>query len=467
MLAHRKSTPIAALQPLDAGSTSSYILNAKTPGWTLLKQTPAIPHQKPIGILVFDIDGTLYDGKKRTVLNKERIQKIIEKALKNNILIVAATARHFLRAEQKSDLPQKENPVIQIIQEIHPNAFSWVYFTDNKSKKNVLEDLKIKHGAHLLDAKTKICLVDDQDDFIAECRQAGFGTIQVDAQNEYLDAIDEYIDILSYATAFEKELLKIKGFDLEKLSALVLQHSKVTGRLPLYVNQVLLTLSTEDEKRKFILKINELCPSLFSEAFKLELTYVLRILLSSKNLNEIWEDLNHWMVAKQISPDIFAWFFKEIKAKNINFSKEAQQLLSRALATNEVDNAIIIIKHLNNQYTEENLKLLATQTNPYLKGVHVKYLIIEYMKYQQKLLITNCYKPGLFTGPTRLDKAKAAAAILTCLENNTRVTDKATLTIIAGSKKLTAIHAKVAKLLALQKPKDAPVLENSGLGFSK
>lgn len=426
----------------------SYVLERPTLNWKLLRFS-RIPVNRltPIGILAFDIDETLYDTKKNAVRNEKRIQNLIQKALRNNILIVAVTARNFSQHEMQSGEYAKLKAVYQIIQEIHPNAFSFIFFTENKSKKDVLESLKKEFANNLVLPTPKICLIDDQDRFLDPCAQAGFTTIKVNAENTYLDAIEKYINTLSQLALFERELYTT--FGAEKLAALVKKHAAITGHFLLYVREVLSILQNENEKINFLHQINSYFPELIFEACKGGFQEVVKFLLPDYH-NEVWQQLDYLIVNKLIPPYKLDRLFKEING-NIGFLKDAQNLLSQALSTNNIDNAIIIIKHLDNHYSPENLQLLALENNRAIKYYYLKYLIIQYIKDEKNKVATNCYQPGWFSGSTRSDKINAAGAMLACLETKTPVTNKTTISAIGSSKKLGELYSKVKELLP-QKP---------------
>lgn len=444
-----KQSSQQAPMPTPQGSTtpSSYVLQKTTPDWTQLKFSGLPVKKAPKGILAFDIDETLYNNKKNAIHNKLKIQNLIQKALRNNILIVAVTARDFISQEMLMSEGAKVKAVYQVIQEIHPNAFRFIYFTGNKSKKDVLETLEKEFATHLVLSTPKICLIDDQDRFLDPCAKAGFTTIKVDTENKYLDAIEKYIDTLSQLYIFEIELYTT--FGAEKLAALVKKHAAITGHFLWYVREILSILENADEKTNFLHQINIYFPDLILEACKGGFQEVVKFLLPDYH-NEVWQQLDYLIVNKLIPPYKLDRLFKEING-NIGFLKDAQNLLSQALSTNNIDNAIIIIKHLENHYNPENLQLLALENNRTIKHYYLKYLIIQYIKDEKNKVATNCYQPGWFSGSTRSDKIKAADVMLSCLDKDTPLTDKTTMATIAGSNKLAEIYSKVKELLP-QKP---------------
>ncbi len=172
----------------------SLIIKEKSPRWDLFKVFRE-EIKEPKSILVFDIDETLWDSAKREFIEKEAIQRIIKKARAHNCLVTVATSRWLYQAN--------EDDVKTIIRALGEDNFSWICFTNARSKRGFLKYLRTSYYNHLPKkaGAAKICLIDDLERNLSECKK--FFTILVDKNKEYLNKIESFIDSIS----LEKTLL--------------------------------------------------------------------------------------------------------------------------------------------------------------------------------------------------------------------------------------------------------------------
>lgn len=163
--------------------------NIISPAFTMVNRTSI--NFKPKGVLVLDVDETLLDYKQSKIIQKEKIKKLIAKAIENGLLIVIATARPY-EMEREG-----ERWVSQVVEQVGMMYFNRIYFTANKSKLNVLNHLCLTYFPQDLSAKKKIALVDDQDGFLDPCHEEGFHAIKADRGGDYLFQIDDFIESCS------------------------------------------------------------------------------------------------------------------------------------------------------------------------------------------------------------------------------------------------------------------------------
>lgn len=159
--------------------------NIISPAFTVVNRTRI--NFKPKGVLVLDVDETLLDYKESKIIQKEKIKKLIEKAIENGLLIVIATARPY---EMERDGARW---VSQVVEQVGSMYFNRIYFTANNSKLNVLNHLWLTYFQQDLNAKKKIALVDDQDGFLSPCYSEGFHAIKADKSGNYLFDIEDFI----------------------------------------------------------------------------------------------------------------------------------------------------------------------------------------------------------------------------------------------------------------------------------
>jgi len=159
---------------------------------------PSLAHhsqsKNPSGILFFDVDETLIV--KGQLINKEKIQLILEEAKEKNILIGICTARYFHRE------PYTTRLVRSVVEELGSDYFSLVIYTNANHKHFPLLKISEENNVPL----HHTVLVDDRKYNLTACREAKLHAI---------DALCEtYIqELKNFLAKFSSVLKPIKEDD--------------------------------------------------------------------------------------------------------------------------------------------------------------------------------------------------------------------------------------------------------------
>jgi len=155
------------------------------------------PFQHPSRILALDVDDMLLSLSKTKETNKTwinncaEIKELLRLAKQNNVMVVILTARYL--TQERVGLISISN----LLSELGENHFSGIFFTNYGPKAPVLEHLYSTHFGNgwfqCKQSKHKLCLVDDNKNFLVSCGTAGFDTILFDAEKKYLQHMNDFI----------------------------------------------------------------------------------------------------------------------------------------------------------------------------------------------------------------------------------------------------------------------------------
>lgn len=149
---------------------------------------------QPEGILAFDLDNTLLDcemskqEKKIVLKNPEEIIELLEKAKRNNVMVVIVTSRYYIG---KTFMPDYLN-IDKVLDILGKHYFTAVYYTNAGPKEDALIELnnrffpKDEYESRFHD----ICLVDDQKENLEPCYKAGFDVIDITKDEAYTQIND-------------------------------------------------------------------------------------------------------------------------------------------------------------------------------------------------------------------------------------------------------------------------------------
>lgn len=148
--------------------------------FTLVKLSENFEKGQFSGCLALDFDETIlcYVESERTkqinIKDEEQLREILEKAQKNNLMIVVVTARTEKLQDAFKDAPYLA--IEPVLKTIGIDYFSAIYYTNGNYKSHALFDIKrrIFHSDKKNEGFKKIAFVDDLDVYLNECRAAGF-----------------------------------------------------------------------------------------------------------------------------------------------------------------------------------------------------------------------------------------------------------------------------------------------------
>lgn len=138
--------------------------------------------KNPDKILALDLDETLlnYDWSKNLnvhiLINPTKIRQLISYAIEHNIMVVCVTSRVFeSQIEELSFLS-----VRRVLSELGIDNFSFIFFTNAQSKAYVLNHLLDTYYSGADNKKQNICMVDDNDVVLKDCKFAGYLVIKAE-----------------------------------------------------------------------------------------------------------------------------------------------------------------------------------------------------------------------------------------------------------------------------------------------
>ncbi len=146
------------------------------------------------GMLVIDIDDTLYDVKKTReqrqlfFILKEKLIDVMKYAKQKNIKVVLMTAREYIKEIDSKML----NSVIKILNHFPPQLFSSVYFTNCTLKLFALKYIQTEYP-HL--QNKDICLIDDAEEHYQPCCDAGYTVIEVTQGDDHTELMRQFVDL--------------------------------------------------------------------------------------------------------------------------------------------------------------------------------------------------------------------------------------------------------------------------------
>lgn len=151
----------------------------------------------PKKILCFDADDTMIDyaatnkAQKFIFFHEEKLRAKIKYARENDIGLAIVTSRIF---EQDKSIKLS---VLALAQILGLENFAWIYYTNHQDKSPALTNLWYEYYRWDPDFQNEIVLVEDLDEFLAECVKEGFRVIRAegkDRQGKYLDHAQAFMD---------------------------------------------------------------------------------------------------------------------------------------------------------------------------------------------------------------------------------------------------------------------------------